>query len=1632
MDKLNKKLIFIPVVVFIIFGFSLIPYNFVESVSPDGYGWDYNLTKRCVKSPHPDQDNYYEDTTECEAGGNNWQVAVQSEGSIDASCPGPRNQSFLINGPDSPVTMNWVEHTDEFGNPNWLVDLKTNFNDNTHPCGDGNFTWFVLQNKHKAGDIILPRPDRAILEATVWYNDFLPNGAGRVFAGWSGRWNNKTFAIEVAFSATNWGDAHEDEDIIAIMSGLTYEGQGGFGLDTFVLMDGTNMGLGITKEENNDVQVNFGEIVLDLVSRGILPAPTDGWQNSITTGVELGTEAHNWGETSSVITHLRFTNVRIKDAYAILGDVFDPEGYLSTVTCDYIGGWAVDWDTPNDQLGIRVYADGPAGTGTLIKDMETIVSREDVNSLYDIEGNHGYSMSFPDSLKDGQPHSIYVQAVDTSLRGINPLLRQTPKTITCEAVSTVIDDYDPIGWHGFATCEEIKGWAIDEDTPGDSINVHIYKDGPAGNGGTMIANITANISRPDVNEVVGVTGNHGFSLPPPESLIDGEPHDIYVYGIDSSGEGINTLLSNSPRTLTCEPPTTSTPPPMPVGYGWDYNLTKRCVKSPHPDQENYYEDTTECEAGGDEWLVAVQSEGGIDESCPGPRNQSFLINGPNSPITMNWVEHTDEFGNPNWSVNLKTDFNTKTHPCVKENGNYTWYIIRDSYKGGEKLLPRPDQAMLEATVWYNDFLPNGAGRMFVGWGGMWDDKAFVIEVALSITGWRGDAHEDEDILNLMSGLTYEGEGGGVLDIFVAMDGTKMGLGITKGENNNIQVNFGEIIQDLVSRGIFPAPTDGWQNSLTSFVEIGTEPHNWSETGSLVTDLWVTNFRVKNALATPGNKFAPEGWLNDPSCDAIWGWAIDRDTPNSEMDVHIYMDGAFGNGGTFVDSVRTTQLRSGVNDLYGSSGNHGFSVPFPEQFKDGQSHTVYVHAIDTSTGSLNPLIRQSPKTVTCEPSTEPPITSTDEYDPIGYHDLATCEEIKGWAVDEDTPGDSINVHIYKDGPAGNGGTMIANITANISRPDVNEVVGVTGNHGFSLPPPESLIDGEPHDIYVYGIDSSGEGINTLLSESPKTLTCEASTELPTEPPPSTSDEYDPIGYHDLATCEEIKGWAIDEDTPNDSINIHIYDGQAGSGGTMIANITTDIYRLGVNEFVGVTGNHGFSLIPPESLLDGSSHPLYVYAIDSSGEGINTLLSESPRTLTCEASTELPTEPPPSTSDEYDPIGYHDLATCEEIKGWAVDEDTPNDSINVHIYDGQAGSGGTMIANITANISRPDVNEVIGVTGNHGFSLPPPESLIDGEPHDIYVYGIDSSGEGINTLLSESPKELDTTSCVPTTQICEHPAPAEGCSWVGEDIYPECGAELVCGIPTPTMLLEINGQNSSTKRQLEVFNFSGVFSPNSDILRYVKSPNSDKFVKLSPDLKSDSSGKISWLYVPLCQVPTGIYQVRAVDSISNKTSNIVYENITSNPSCDTNPETYELKEGDLVSAIFSDDPDVYIINEYGYKRLFLNPEIFKFYAHLGGFFNVKVVTPEVRDSFGTSVYFRNCEINDEKVYGVETTGEDIGILHWINIDGDRAVQEDPEFFKKIFCINNNEFNWYTNNGTFFGTPYTALRQVPAYSR
>ncbi len=116
---------------------------------------------------------------------------------------------------------------------------------------------------------------------------------------------------------------------------------------------------------------------------------------------------------------------------------------------------------------------------------------------------------------------------------------------------------------------------------------------------------------------------------------------------------------------------------------------------------------------------------------------------------------------------------------------------------------------------------------------------------------------------------------------------------------------------------------------------------------------------------------------------------------------------------------------------------------------------------------------------------------------------------------------------------------------------------------------------------------------------------------------------------------------------------------------------------------------------------------------------------------------------------------------------------------------------------------------------------------------------------------------------------------------------------------------------------------------------------------------------------------------------------------------NPEYFSLHEGDFIQAV--GDKDVYIINEYGYKRIVLSPTICLLYAHLGArgcFDAIHKVTPDVRDAFITSPYYSNGYTKDGIVYKLIITGEDSAYL----------VRDPHPLDNSVFFINDLEQRAY----------------------
>lgn len=101
---------------------------------------------------------------------------------------------------------------------------------------------------------------------------------------------------------------------------------------------------------------------------------------------------------------------------------------------------------------------------------------------------------------------------------------------------------------------------------------------------------------------------------------------------------------------------------------------------------------------------------------------------------------------------------------------------------------------------------------------------------------------------------------------------------------------------------------------------------------------------------------PVGYQETTTCSSIVGWTCDGDNWGQSLQVDIY------DGGTYVTSATANGARSDVASVCGSTTNHGFSVTTPNIFKDGNSHTVNVYAINTPSGT-NPLLSIiNPRTV----------------------------------------------------------------------------------------------------------------------------------------------------------------------------------------------------------------------------------------------------------------------------------------------------------------------------------------------------------------------------------------------------------------------------------------------------------------------------------------------------------------------------------------------------------------------------------------------------------------------------------------------------------------------------------------------
>lgn len=103
------------------------------------------------------------------------------------------------------------------------------------------------------------------------------------------------------------------------------------------------------------------------------------------------------------------------------------DGYLDVADCNTISGWAWDRTAPNTPILVDIYDGNTLIAGSVLAN----VFRQDLLNAGKGNGNHGFSIATPASLKDGKPHSISVKFTSGSNAGNH--LGSAPRPIVCGA-----------------------------------------------------------------------------------------------------------------------------------------------------------------------------------------------------------------------------------------------------------------------------------------------------------------------------------------------------------------------------------------------------------------------------------------------------------------------------------------------------------------------------------------------------------------------------------------------------------------------------------------------------------------------------------------------------------------------------------------------------------------------------------------------------------------------------------------------------------------------------------------------------------------------------------------------------------------------------------------------------------------------------------------------------------------------------------------------------------------------------------------------------------------------------------------------------------------------------------------------
>lgn len=209
------------------------------------------------------------------------------------------------------------------------------------------------------------------------------------------------------------------------------------------------------------------------------------------------------------------------------------------------------------------------------------------------------------------------------------------------------------------------------------------------------------------------------------------------------------------------------------------------------------------------------------------------------------------------------------------------------------------------------------------------------------------------------------------------------------------------------------------------------------------------------------------------------------------------------------------------------------------------------------------------------------------------------EVSGWAYDPTEQLKSVPVHIYVDGPIGKG--QGAEVTADISRADVNQAQNIGGSHGWHFDMPGNFLNGQKHALYIYVPDTQDPN-NTLAM-------------------PSVDINCHPVG--EVSEVDggslgcNVRGWAYDPSDTLKPITVRIYENGPAGQGKLVTAVIADQEVIGPKTG-DIIDQHGWNFKLPGNFQDSNDHSLYIYAVDNTDSKVLESLAykgQSPQIMNC---------------------------------------------------------------------------------------------------------------------------------------------------------------------------------------------------------------------------------------------------------------------------------------------------------------------------------------------------------------------------------------------------------------------------------